>query len=178
MDEVPAHVLYASPNQVNAIVPFVAFGRKQATISVRRNGVDTARAVVAITRAQPEIFKLPTGQAAALNEDGTVNSKDNPARAGSLVSVWGTGAPDWPRDTKDGSVNPSTPLLYLGIGAAGYQSYSQVTFAGAAPGMVAGVFQINFRLPANVNPPELGMVEIHAISASEMSSPAFVYVKQ
>lgn len=179
VDELPAFVLYTSATQVNAIVPFGALGRERVTVSVRRNGVDTAKAVLAITDAQPEIFKLPTGQAAALNSDGTVNTKENPAQAGSVVSVFGTGASNWPLGTRDGSVNPLSPLVYVSVGAvAGNQAYTPVPFAGAAPGLVAGVFQINVQLPPTVYPPELGTVDIRAVVAYEMGAPAFVYVKQ
>jgi uncharacterized protein (TIGR03437 family) len=137
-----------------------------------------------LTNAQPEIFKLPNSQfAAALNEDGTVNSASNPAKAGSLVSVWGTGAPGWPRETRDGSVNPALPLVYLSLRAiAGYQELTPTTpttFTGAAPGMIAGVFQINLGLPATVYPPELAPVEVYALTYDhEISQPALVYVRQ
>jgi uncharacterized protein (TIGR03437 family) len=181
VDELQAPVLYASPNQVNAIVPFAIGGRERVALTVRRDGVETARAVLAVARSQPEIFKLPEGQmAAALNEDGTVNSATNPARAGSLVSVWGTGAPGWPRETRDGSLNPSEPLLHLSLSAvAGFQEYTPTTYTGAAPGTVAGMFQINLRLPATIYPPELGTVEIYVVSPdNEISQPASVYVRQ
>ncbi len=135
-DDAPTSVLYSSPTQINAIVPFAPSGRERVTISVRKNGIETARGVVAITEAQPEIFKLRSLQAAALNEDGSVNSDTNPAKAGSLIAVWGTGTAGWPTDISAGSTNPFSPLLYLPVGASvDYSSASQITFAGAAPGL-------------------------------------------
>jgi uncharacterized protein (TIGR03437 family) len=176
-DDVPASVLYASPSQINAIVPFGARGER-VTISVRKNGIEVAKTVVALTEAQPEIFKLPSGQAAALNEDGSVNSRENPAKAGSIVTVWGTGAAGWPRDTTDGSLNPSTPLLYLSAGAtSAYSSRQEVTFAGAAPGLVAGVFQINVRLPEKVYGQNVDLVGLYPFSGLELGSSGYVYVR-
>ena len=58
-DDVPAPILYASPNQVNTIVPFAPGVGQRVTVSVRKNGVESAKAIVALTQAQPEIFKFP-----------------------------------------------------------------------------------------------------------------------
>jgi uncharacterized protein (TIGR03437 family) len=174
VDGIPANLLYVSANQINAVVPFGVAGRGRVTLSVRRNGVDTANAVVAVTSAQPEIFKTDGGYAAALNEDGTVNSKDNPAKPGSVVSVWGTGATGWPSGTPDGSLNPSTPLVFLPVSflVDGWQG--DTLFAGAAPGMVAGTFQMNIRIPSPVG---RSVVDISAVSAKEVSSLFQVHVK-
>jgi len=49
---------------------------------------------VPVNGAAPGIFRSQEGvssQAAAANQDGTVNSPSNPAAPGSYVSVWGTG---------------------------------------------------------------------------------------
>ena len=37
------------------------------------------------------IFSNPDGSWAAVNQDGTINSSSNPAKAGTIVSIWGTG---------------------------------------------------------------------------------------
>ncbi len=167
VDEIAAPVLYSSPTQINAVVPFEVEGRDRITVSA-----GSARAVLALTAAQPEIFKTADGYAAALNEDGTINSKTNPAKSGSLVTVWGTGAPDWPAGTVDGSINPSSPLTYLSVGVRPELQDTQVAFAGAAPGMVAGVFQVNVRLPATSGQ----SVSLWPVSVNEVGSPASVWV--
>jgi beta-propeller repeat-containing protein len=112
-DDLSAPVLYSSSDQINAIVPFSVTGQERVTISVRKNGIETGKAVVALTEAQPEIFTLASRQAAALNEDGSVNSNSNPAKAGSLITVWGTGTAGWPSDITPGATNPLSPLLWL-----------------------------------------------------------------
>ena len=146
-NDTPGAILYASPSQINTIVPFESRPGERLTISVRNGATETARAIVATAAAQPEIFKLPTGQDAALNEDGTVNTAANPAKVGSIVSLWGTGSAGWRSDVIEGSTN-TTELQYLPVSAAvSSMSPSRVQFAGAAPGMPARVFQINLKLP-------------------------------
>jgi uncharacterized protein (TIGR03437 family) len=176
VDELPAPVLSRSASQINAVVPFGVVNRERVTLTVRTNGAETAKAVLAITRANPEIFKLPDGQAAALNEDGTPNSADNPARPGSVISVWGTGVP-WPESTVDGSVTPNSPLTYLAVFAIlDGHLYPPLEFSGAAPGMVAGVFQMNIRVPSDIGP-GVTTVMLYAMSNYEVSAPAYIYVR-
>jgi uncharacterized protein (TIGR03437 family) len=174
LDELPVPVVYKSSTQVNAVVPFGAAGRDRVSIRVRKNGEDTAKALVVIAPASPEIFKSQGSLAAALNEDGTVNSKDNPANPGSLITIWGTGAANWPRRATDGSINPIFPPTYLEVKASvGFQQYTEITFSGAAPGLLAGVFQINLRLPLNTRPGP-----IYLLNMGEVSEPASVYIRQ
>ena len=48
-----------------------------------------------LSSPQPEIFQ-DDGIARARNQDGSINSRSNPAAAGSLVSIWLTGQPSPP----------------------------------------------------------------------------------
>jgi uncharacterized protein (TIGR03437 family) len=141
-DGMAAPLLYAGANQINAIVPFGVAGTTRTQIVVTVNGVDSPAAVEAVAAASPGIYSIDmsgTGQAAALNQDGTVNSASNPAARGSVVSFWITGAGLLNAAYEDGEIvtnNPAglaQPLVY---GAA-------VQYAGQAPGMVAGVVQLN-----------------------------------
>ena len=49
----------------------------------------------------------PNALAAALNEDGSVNSSTNPARPGSVISIFTTGAGVYEQEIGDGSVGSS-----------------------------------------------------------------------
>jgi uncharacterized protein (TIGR03437 family) len=178
LDELPAPLLYKSATQINAIAPFGVAGRERVTVSVRTNGVVTAKAVLGVTFASPEIFKYASGFAAALNEDGTANSKDNPAKVGSIVSIWGTGASSWPAGTVDGAINPIGVLTALNVGAGvGYSADNTATFYGAAPGMVAGVFQVNVRVSGNLDYLDT-VAPVYAFTNAEVSGPASIYIKR
>ena len=67
----------------------------------------------AVTATHPAFFTangLRSGPLAALNQDGTVNSADNPASPGSIVSIFATGLGRMTPAAIDGAV-PQAPLL-------------------------------------------------------------------
>ena len=141
-DAMAAPLLYAGANQINAIVPFGVAAKTSTQIVVTVNGISSPAAVEAVAASAPGIYSIDmsgTGQAAALNQDGTVNSASNPAARGSVVSFWITGAGLLNEAYADGEIvtkNPAGLALPLVYGAA-------VQYAGQAPGMVAGVVQLN-----------------------------------
>jgi uncharacterized protein (TIGR03437 family) len=141
-DGMAAPLLYAGANQINAIVPFGVARKTGTGIVVTVNGVTSLEASEAVAAAAPGIFSSDmsgTGQAAALNQDGTVNSPANPAARGSIVSFWITGAGLLNAAYADGEIVTNLPAglaLPLVYGAT-------VQYAGQAPGMVAGVVQLN-----------------------------------
>jgi uncharacterized protein (TIGR03437 family) len=92
-----------------------------------------------------------TGQAAALNQDGTVNSKSKPAELGTVVSLFATGGGPLVSQPEDGRIlHEAVPLrnaVYPAIRGYTYTIPLAATFAGSAAGLIAGVNQINVRLP-------------------------------
>jgi uncharacterized protein (TIGR03437 family) len=147
----PAPLLYVSAHQVNAIVPFEVTG--SAEVQLQYQGASSTPVQMYVSSAVPSIFTQGArgaGQAAALNQDGSLNSPSNPALRGSIVSVWATGLGLMDPPYPDGHVvqgNLSqlvlTPTLY--VNDAGAQASFQ--YVGQAPGMVAGAVQINFVIP-------------------------------
>lgn len=102
--------------------------------------------------AAVSVFRLddmPRGQAAALNEDGTVNSPRNPAKAGSRVALFGTGGGATIPPSVAGEVTPLEIRVLENVQTVTIADGPPLTveFAGAAPGLVAGVTQINVKLP-------------------------------
>ncbi len=103
------------------------------------------------------------GQAVALNQDGSLNSPANPARLGSIVALWGTGAGITTPLGEDGALAPLGPLEALPrpIGGArlslladeGGAGNGEILYLGAAPGQVNGLIQVNIRLPDSNNSP-------------------------
>lgn len=92
-------------------------------------------------------------QLAALNQDGTVNSASNPARAGTIVSLFGSGAGPLQPPLPVGGVNPVPPLGPLSTSTLlPYcfqcdRPFDDTLYFGSAPGLSTGVVQLNVRLP-------------------------------
>jgi uncharacterized protein (TIGR03437 family) len=144
----PVPLLYVSDSQVNAVTPIHLSG---ATVRVRVtfNSVDTADFVATVFPASPEIFQRGDGTAAAVNQDGSINSPEHPAQPGSIVAIWATGigAPPFGA-VQDGRIAPGA--LDFGCCQVYAQAPANVLYGGAAPGIVAGVVQVNFQLPAQL----------------------------
>jgi len=155
-DGVPGPMVYASPTQVNAIVPFGVSG-DSTQIAVEYQGQAAVAASVAVAPASPAIFSADgsgAGQAIAINQDGTVNSPDNPAAAGSVVVLYATGAGLLSPSAQDGEVvsadNLPQPVLPV-LATIGAQD-APVLYAGGAPGFVQGIIQVNLKIDEAVAP--------------------------
>jgi uncharacterized protein (TIGR03437 family) len=151
-NNVAAPLLYAGPNQINAVVPSAVAARDTAVIQIVTPAGILNGPSVFVVLSQPEVFKtgaaVPVGgAAAAINQDGTVNSVSNPAPSGSVVSIWATGAGlDNSPGNQDGLItsNLYTPLLPVSV-LNGLDSL-EVLYGGSAPEIVTGAVQVNFRL--------------------------------
>ena len=98
-DGEPATVLYNSPAQVNLVAPRFIGGR---TSTVLRVSPDSAMEVPVIAQ-MPSLFAdlgnleadyVNCYRLIAHNPDGSFNSRDNPAKVGSVVSVYLNGVTD------------------------------------------------------------------------------------
>ncbi len=92
-DGIPAPVLYAGANQINAVVPY-AVGSAATQMAVQFNQQSYGPIVMPVAAAVPGIFTLDGsghGQAAVLNQDGTFNSIANPAARGSIITFFACG---------------------------------------------------------------------------------------
>jgi uncharacterized protein (TIGR03437 family) len=151
-DGVAGPMVWASAGQVNAVVPFgVAAPATQVQVQFQNMTSDPFPMTVA--PAAPGIFSADSsgsGQAIVLNQDGSVNSADNPAPAGSVITLYATGAGQFNPLLTDGFVitadNLPTPVLPVSVRIGG--NTAAVQYAGGAPGTVAGVLQVNVQIPA------------------------------
>lgn len=152
-----APLLYTSPTQIDAIVPYAMANATMASISVNYQGQGVVSTNVPIVASFPGIFTMTgtgSGQAAAVNQNGTINSLTNPAAQGSVVAIYLTGeGPTNPAGTDGASTPlppapPRAPLQGVSVYLSGQPV--GVTYAAEAPGAVAGLMQINVQIPTNL----------------------------
>jgi len=149
-----APILFTQAAQINTIVPYSAAGRSTIDLQVEYQGVLSANATFSVADAAPAIFTIDgsgRGQAALLNQDTSVNSNLNPADRGLIAVLYASGAGVMAPSSQDGAITGTTlarPVLPVSVVVDGQDTV--ILYAGAAPGLVAGVLQVNFRLPPQV----------------------------
>jgi uncharacterized protein (TIGR03437 family) len=173
---VPMPMIYVSQTQINAIVPYDAPPNPAAglpTVTVQRFLFKSPAFPALVNDSAPGIFagsSSGSGPGAILNVtasgETTVNSASNPARRGSIVTIFGTGSGLWNVPQADGQVAiapqglqpsvgfgppvgtisfpPIVPRLPVSLTIAGRPA--QLLYAGAAP-FLAGTLQINAVIP-------------------------------
>jgi N-acyl-D-amino-acid deacylase len=173
---VAAPLLFVSGTQINAVVPFNIGSSTPAELQIRAFGYESEPLSLPAGLAAPALFTADgsgKGQAAALNQDGTLNSVVNPASAASIVTVFGTGFGATVPISRDGVLTGSDPsVIALPVKIAVGGKEAKVTYAGDAPGLVAGVSQINFQIPSGLEPGAAWVV----VSAGEFNSAAVVAI--
>ena len=90
---VSAPLLYTSATQVAAVAPYGVTG-PAVQVTVTYQGQTSVPATVQVFATAPGLFTADgtgAGQAAAINQDGTINSASNPAPIGSVISLYATG---------------------------------------------------------------------------------------
>jgi uncharacterized protein (TIGR03437 family) len=157
-DGTPATLLYVSAAQVNAIVPYGVAGNPNTVVTVQYQGQTSNAMTVAVQAATPGIFSQDSsgsGPGAILNWDSSLNTSLSPAAMGSAIQIFATGGGVTNPAQTDGALAPVTPPLPLlamqpVVTIGGLPA--KVDYAGAAPGEVAGLTQINAEVPAGVTP--------------------------
>ena len=153
-DGVPAPLLFVQAGQVNALVPYSVGGKASTLLQIGYASQQSQPVSIPVAGASPAIFTMGfsgVGAGAVLNQDGTLNSKTNPAARGSVVQIFGTG---------DGLTNPPgvdgqspvspLPKPRLPVSALVDGLPAVVHYAGAAPGL-AGCVQVNAQIPDNAS---------------------------
>jgi uncharacterized protein (TIGR03437 family) len=165
-DGTPAPLLWVQEQQINAVAPWSLTPGRNTQVCVTYQNAKTNCLTWPVAQFAPAVFTVDGVHAAAVNQDGTVNSADHPAPVGTIVAVWATGLGPIAPAQADGTlvalplpnnvlpvalealVPPFEPC-HPGTGpvpcpiAPSYTSFD-VTYAGPAPYKVAGASQINF----------------------------------
>jgi uncharacterized protein (TIGR03437 family) len=116
-------------------------------------GGGSASATFNIVPAAPGIFTFLSNRAVAQNQDLTLNRADNPAKAGSWLTVYLTGIGSLDNPVGLGGATPLQPLSRATTAAQvtiGGQT-AQVNFIGMTP-LSVGLAQANIQVPPGLAP--------------------------
>jgi uncharacterized protein (TIGR03437 family) len=151
---IPAPMIYAWASQTAAIVPYGITGAfAQVTVTYQDR---TSQAFpVSMASSAPGIYTYDSsgkGPAAAINQDGvTVNTAATPTKIGDIISLYATGEGQTTPAGVDGKA-ASVPYPYpnLPVTATVGGQDAPVKYAGGAPGLVAGLMQVNIQIPSGI----------------------------
>lgn len=163
-DDQPAPLIYVQSRQVNVMAPFELTGSTSTNVRLVYNGASFGPFAAPVFAANPSFFRLQPGvstQAAAINQDGTINGPDHPATVGSVVSLYGTGFGQTDPSCTTGALNaPVAANLALGVTVTinGSGAAPRVEYAGGAPTLLCGVVQVNVVVPIQTPSGPFGVV--------------------
>lgn len=182
-----APLFYVSPGQINFQVPSSGIS---SPYSVRvRSASGTSDTVTAqLAQAAPGIFTQSSGACGPgaiqnVASDGTVtlNSVEESAAPGSVVTIYATGlGPVYfpPPDGEPAKSDPLSPAQGPGgglIGLDGFQHSANVQFSALAPGLV-GVNQLNLLIPSDA--PEGCAVPLRLVDWASTSQPVTISIRR
>lgn len=169
-----AHVLFASPNQVNVLIPNLLRAGK-TKLQVVRDGQSGPDVEIRLSAAAPALFQSDATTPIVTRPDGSLVTRESPANPGEIVILYATGL---------GPTDPQALYGEIPMAAAQLKEISafqvwlggvslapeDVLYAGVCPGF-AGLYQVNLRLPASAPPnPEL------RLAVGAYTSPSGIYL--
>lgn len=169
---VAAPLLYVWGTQVSAIVPYEISG-VSAQVVVGWHGQTTAALSVPVASSVPGLFTWDSsgkGAAAAVNQDQSFNTTVSPAHIGDVIALFGTGEGQTSPGGLDGKLGTAPlpqPSLPVTVTIGG--QLAQVQYAGGVSGQVAGLMQINARIPSGILPGDAVPVLLQVGNASSQS---------
>jgi uncharacterized protein (TIGR03437 family) len=150
-DGTPAPMLYARSNQVGVIVPFEVAGKTQVAVQLSLTGQAAPTVQQPVSPTSPGIFTTAStgsGQASVINQTGAVNAANAPAVKGSVVAIYITGAGQLTPSGRSGALGTASQAIAAPVTVTIGGLDAAVTYAGAAPGSLQGLYQINATVPA------------------------------
>jgi uncharacterized protein (TIGR03437 family) len=124
----PAQVISAGLSGILILTPAEISATE---VEIRYKGAMVGAIPITAAETAPGLFADASGQAAATNQDGSLNSSSNPSARGSVISLFGTG------------LGKSAAPVSVTIG--GYSG--DILYAGPVSSY-PGMFQVNARVPA------------------------------
>jgi uncharacterized protein (TIGR03437 family) len=170
---------FASPGQINAVVPFGLNTNTAQSLLVERDLAISSPVAVNIADAQPGTF-LSGGSAIVEDYRGTAPAflvtPSAPAKAGDVLVIYCAGLGVTNQPIADGAASPASPPaqaqapVTVSIGGRN----ANVAFAGLTPTLV-GLYQVNITMPAGVTP---GNAVPVMLTVAGQTSPAAIIASQ
>ncbi len=151
----PIPILFVSPNQINAQMPFSIDGN--VTVILRTPGGVSENYNTTVLPTAPSVFSamlpgLTTPVATIVrNANGEMVTGSNPVHPGDVLIIYATGLGQTAPAVQTGMPSPTSPLataLTAPVVTLGSANLS-LLYAGLAPGEI-GVYQINVKVPSSV----------------------------
>jgi uncharacterized protein (TIGR03437 family) len=154
---IAAPVIYAGSSQVSAVVPYEMAFVANSPVSIEYAGETSNADQLTSAATAPGLFaqnSSGSGTGAILNQDNSLNGPSHPAARGSIVQMFMTGEGLTNPQPVTGAITTVTlpppqvtpaPVQLIQVWIDGQPAL--YTYAGEAPGMVAGVMQINVQIP-------------------------------
>ncbi len=154
---VPAPLISVQSASIVCMTPFEVSGKTEVNVQVVQNGVAGAPVAVGVkaVAAYPDILDV-------LNPDGTINSQSNPAHPGDTVLVYATGLGDTKPSGQDGALYGTPSPVPLYPVTMYYYANVSLAYAGPAPGIVEGIWQLNLALSKDA---QTGLSNIELVSS-------------
>ena len=158
-DGTPAPMIYAASGQVSAVVPYEMAPTPNPSVWIQYLGQTSTAYQLTLAATAPGLFtrnSSGSGTGAILNQDNSPNGPAHPAAKGSIVQVFMTGEGQTSPPSVTGAITTATlpppqvtpaPVLPVTLFINGQAVL--YTYAGEAPGMVAGTMQLNVQIPSS-----------------------------
>ncbi|HEY4363486.1 MAG TPA: hypothetical protein VGN17_21145 [Bryobacteraceae bacterium] len=156
---IPANLYYASPGQVNVLIP-PSLSPGPAVVQLQNQGLYGPAIKIVLDAAAPVLFQSDATTVIATHGNGPVVTADAPAQAGEVVVLYATGLGATSPATLPNQIPTAAARI---IDAVDFQVVLNgvavdprlIQYAGVTPGY-AGLYQINLQLPADCPPnPEI-----------------------
>jgi uncharacterized protein (TIGR03437 family) len=158
-------MIYASSTQLSAVVPYEMASVASPGVWIKYAGQTSNAFQLTTATMTPGLFTQNasgSGAGAILNQDNSVNGPGNRAAKSSIVQVYLTGEGQTSPPSVTGAITAAslpppqvTPAPLLAVGVTINGQPASYVYAGEAPGLVAGMMQLNVQIPANAPSGEL-----------------------
>jgi uncharacterized protein (TIGR03437 family) len=150
-DGTPAPLFFLIDNQLNLQAPFEIAGQANTNVVISVNGQASPAVAVPVANQAPGIFTFAggMGQGIIQNQDGSINTPENPEVRGNAVVIFATGqgVVNPPLETGQAAGQPLSEAASFAATIGGLDA--RAFFAGMTPGFV-GLLQVNAFVPEGV----------------------------